>query len=503
MTTLDFLSELGIEKVNFGGYSDKWLGSGSELDSVTPVDGTLIAKIKQCNSGDYENIMQKSSEIFKKWRMEPAPKRGEVVRNLANAFRKHKVALGKLISWEMGKIQAEGEGEVQEMIDIADYAVGLSRQLYGKTMHSERPNHRMYEQWHPLGTVGIVTAFNFPGAVWAWNAMIAAVCGDVMVWKPSSKTPLTAIAIQKIVNEVMTPLGWDGVMSLLVGSSRDVGELLVHDRRVPLVSATGSCHMGRKIGEAVAKRLGRSLLELGGNNAIIVMPDSDPELVLRAVLFGAVGTSGQRCTSTRRLFLHKSISASIIDKLITSYSQIKIGNPLDSDTLVGPLVDNKAVKEYSDALEIIKKEKGEILYGGNVIQRDGYYVEPTLVKANMDMEIVREETFAPILYIFEFEGLEEAIEAHNSVDQGLSSSIFTKDMQSVEKFLSHSGSDCGIANVNIGTSGAEIGGAFGGEKDTGGGREAGSDSWKAYMRRQTNTLNWSDDLPLAQGIEFG
>lgn len=503
MTTLDFLNELGIEKVNFGGYSDKWLGSGSELDSVTPVDGTLIAKIKQCNSGDYENIMQKSSEIFKKWRMEPAPKRGEVVRNLANAFRKHKVALGKLISWEMGKIQAEGEGEVQEMIDIADYAVGLSRQLYGKTMHSERPNHRMYEQWHPLGTVGIVTAFNFPGAVWAWNAMIAAVCGDVMVWKPSSKTPLTAIAIQKIVNEVMTPLGWDGVMSLLVGSSRDVGELLVHDRRVPLVSATGSCHMGRKIGEAVAKRLGRSLLELGGNNAIIVMPDSDPELVLRAVLFGAVGTSGQRCTSTRRLFLHKSISASIIDKLITSYSQIKIGNPLDSDTLVGPLVDNKAVKEYSDALEIIKKEKGEILCGGNVIQRDGYYVEPTLVKANMDMEIVREETFAPILYIFEFEGLEEAIEAHNSVDQGLSSSIFTKDMQSVEKFLSHSGSDCGIANVNIGTSGAEIGGAFGGEKDTGGGREAGSDSWKAYMRRQTNTLNWSDDLPLAQGIEFG
>jgi len=503
MTTLDFLKELGIEKVNFGGYSDKWLGSGSELDSVTPVDGTLIAKIKQCNSGDYENIMQKSSEIFNKWRMEPAPKRGEVVRNLANAFRKHKVALGKLISWEMGKIQAEGEGEVQEMIDIADYAVGLSRQLYGKTMHSERPNHRMYEQWHPLGTVGIVTAFNFPGAVWAWNAMIAAVCGDVMVWKPSSKTPLTAIAIQKIVNEVMTPLGWDGVMSLLVGSSRDVGELLVHDRRVPLVSATGSCHMGRKIGEAVAKRLGRSLLELGGNNAIIVMPDSDPELVLRAVLFGAVGTSGQRCTSTRRLFLHKSISASMIDKLITSYSQIKIGNPLDSDTLVGPLVDNKAVKEYSDALETIKKEKGEILYGGNVIDRDGYYVEPTLVKANMDMEIVREETFAPILYIFEFEGLEEAIEAHNSVDQGLSSSIFTKDMQSVEKFLSHSGSDCGIANVNIGTSGAEIGGAFGGEKDTGGGREAGSDSWKAYMRRQTNTLNWSDDLPLAQGIEFG
>ena len=503
MTKLDFLDKLGIEDVNLGGYSDKWLGSGSDLDCITPVDGTLIAKVKQCNPGDYENIMQTSSEVFKKWRMEPAPKRGEVVRKLANAFRKHKTSLGKLISWEMGKIQAEGEGEVQEMIDIADYAVGLSRQLYGKTMHSERPNHRMYEQWHPLGAVGIVTAFNFPGAVWAWNAMIAAVCGDVMVWKPSSKTPLTAIAIQKIVNEVMTPLGWDGVMSLLVGSSRDVGELLVHDRRVPLVSATGSCHMGRKIGEAVAKRLGRSLLELGGNNAIIVMPDSDPELVLRAVLFGAVGTSGQRCTSTRRLFLHKSISSSITEKLISSYSQIKIGDPLESDTIVGPLVDGKAVQDYSDALEIIKKEKGEVLCGGNIIKSDGFYVEPTIVKANMGMQIVREETFAPILYLFEFEDLEEAIESHNSVDQGLSSSIFTKDMQSVEKFLSHSGSDCGIANVNIGTSGAEIGGAFGGEKDTGGGREAGSDSWKIYMRRQTNTLNWSDDLPLAQGIEFG
>ena len=503
MTKLDFLGELGIEEVNLGGYSENWLGSGSDLDCVTPVNGTLIAKVKQCDSGDYETIMQKSSEIFKKWRMEPAPKRGEVVRHLANAFREHKTALGKLISWEMGKIQAEGEGEVQEMIDIADYAVGLSRQLYGKTMHSERPNHRMYEQWHPLGTVGIVTAFNFPGAVWAWNAMIAAVCGDVMVWKPSSKTPLTAIAIQKIVNEVMTPLGWDGVMSLLVGSSRDVGELLVHDRRIPLVSATGSCHMGRKIGEAVSKRLGRTLLELGGNNAIIVMPDSDPELVLRAVLFGAVGTSGQRCTSTRRLFLHKSIYSSIVEKLVTSYSQIKIGNPLDSATLVGPLVDDKAVNDYINALEIIKRENGEILYGGNVIKTDGFYVEPTLVKANMGMEIVREETFAPILYLFEFEDLEEAIENHNSVDQGLSSSIFSNDMQSIEKFLSHSGSDCGIANVNLGTSGAEIGGAFGGEKDTGGGREAGSDSWKAYMRRQTNTLNWSDDLPLAQGIEFG
>ena len=503
MSDLKFLSELGIDDVNLGGFSTEWFGSGSDLESFAPSNGSKIATIKQCSSGDYEKIMQDTSNVFRKWRMEPAPKRGEVVRLLANEFRKHKVALGKLISWEMGKIQAEGEGEVQEMIDIADYAVGLSRQLYGKTMHSERPNHRMYEQWHPLGTVGIVTAFNFPGAVWAWNAMIAAVCGDVMVWKPSSKTPLTAIAIQKMVNRVLDPLGWNGVMSLLVGSSRDVGEMLIHDRRVPLVSATGSCNMGRKIGEAVAKRLGRSLLELGGNNGIIVMPDADPELVLRAVLFGAVGTTGQRCTSTRRLFLHKDISNEITKRLVTSYSQISIGNPLDSDTVMGPLVDAGAVKEFENALKIIKNQGGEILYGGNRIDSPGFFVEPTIVRATLEMEITREETFAPILYIFEFETLEEAISAHNSVDQGLSSSIFTKDMQSVENFLSHAGSDCGIANVNIGTSGAEIGGAFGGEKDTGGGREAGSDSWKAYMRRQTNTLNWSDELPLAQGIEFG
>tara|TARA_B100000965_G_C19583584_1_gene754667 strand:+ start:296 stop:1807 length:1512 start_codon:yes stop_codon:yes gene_type:complete len=503
MSNLEFLSELGIDDVNLGGFSTEWYGSGSDLESIAPSNGNKIATIRQCSSGDYEKIMQDTSNIFKKWRMEPAPKRGEVVRLLANEFRKHKIALGKLISWEMGKIQAEGEGEVQEMIDIADYAVGLSRQLYGKTMHSERPNHRMYEQWHPLGTVGIVTAFNFPGAVWAWNAMIAAVCGDVMVWKPSSKTPLTAIAIQKMVNRVLDPLGWNGVMSLLVGSSRDVGEMLIHDRRVPLVSATGSCNMGRKIGEAVARRLGRSLLELGGNNGIIVMPDADPELVLRAVLFGAVGTTGQRCTTTRRLFLHKDVSEEMTKRLVASYSQINIGNPLESDTIMGPLVDGGAVKDFENALDIIKTQGGEILCGGNRIDSPGFFVEPTIVKANLEMEITREETFAPILYLFEFETLEEAISAHNSVDQGLSSSIFTRDMQSVENFLSHAGSDCGIANVNIGTSGAEIGGAFGGEKDTGGGREAGSDSWKIYMRRQTNTLNWSDELPLAQGIKFG
>ena len=374
MGRLEFIRELGIKDVNLGGFSTAWGGSGSDLESVTPADGSVIAVVKQCGSGDYEKIIQDATSVFKKWRMEPAPKRGEVVRLLANEFREHKVALGKLISWEMGKIQAEGEGEVQEMIDIADYAVGLSRQLYGKTMHSERPNHRMYEQWHPLGVVGIVTAFNFPGAVWAWNAMIAAVCGDVMVWKPSSKTPLTAIAIQKIVNRVMEPLGWSGVMSLLVGSSRDVGEMLIHDRRVPLVSATGSCNMGRKIGEAVSKRLGRSLLELGGNNGIIVMPDADPELVLRAVVFGAVGTTGQRCTTTRRLFLHKSIAKDITERLVTSYSQVKIGDPLDSKTVMGPLVDNNAVNDFVNALEIIKKENGEILCGGVTIDNSGFFV---------------------------------------------------------------------------------------------------------------------------------
>ena len=420
MGNLEFLSELGIDDVNLGGFSTEWFGSGSSLESFAPSNESKIATIKQCSSGDYEKIMQDTSNIFRKWRMEPAPKRGEVVRLFDNEFRKNKVALGKLISWEMGKIQAEGEGEVQEMIDIADYAVGLSRQLYGKTMHSERPNHRMYEQWHPLGTVGIVTAFNFPGAVWAWNAMIAAVCGDVMVWKPSSKTPLTAIAIQKMVNRVLDPLGWNGVMSLLVGSSRDVGEMLIHDRRVPLVSATGSCNMGRKIGEAVAKRLGRSLLELGGNNGIIVMPDADPELVLRAVLFGAVGTTGQRCTSTRRLFLHKDVCSEITKRLVKSYSQISIGNPLDPDTIMGPLADASAVQDFENALEIIKAQGGEILYGGNRIDSPGFFVEPTIVKASLEMEITREETFAPILYIFEFETLEEAISAHNSVDQGLS-----------------------------------------------------------------------------------
>ena len=414
MAKLDFISELGIKDINPGGFSTEWLGSGSDLESITPTDGSIIATVKQCDSGDYEKIMQDATSTFKKWRMEPAPKRGEVIRKLGNEFRKYKEPLGKLISWEMGKIQAEGEGEVQEMIDIADFAVGLSRQLYGKTMHSERPGHRMYEQWHPLGVVGIISAFNFPGAVWAWNAMIAAVCGDTMIWKPSSKTPLTSIAIQKIVNNVMEPMGWAGVMNLLVGSSRDVGEMLIHDRRAPLISATGSCGMGRKIGGAVSKRLGRTLLELGGNNGIIVMPDADADLALRAVLFGAVGTSGQRCTTTRRLFLHNSVSDDITDRLVTAYGQVKIGDPLNDTTLMGPLVDDGAVNDYNEALKIIEEQGGKILCGGNVLDVPGSFVEPTIIAATSDMEITREETFAPILYVFDFDSIDEAMTMHNS-----------------------------------------------------------------------------------------
>ena len=503
MGKLDFLDELGISAENAGGYAGAWLGSGAELASESPADGSTIAAVRQCSAADYEAVVQSAAATFARWRLEPAPRRGEVVRLLGNEFRRCKEPLGKLIAWEMGKIQAEGEGEVQEMIDIADFAVGLSRQLYGKTMHSERPGHRMYEQWHPLGVIGIVSAFNFPGAVWAWNAMIAAVCGDTMIWKPSSKVPLTAIAIQHMVNRVLEPLGWAGVMNLCVGRGSEVGELLINDRRLPLISATGSCRMGRRIGQAVAKRLARSLLELGGNNGIIVMPDADMELALRGILFGAVGTTGQRCTSTRRVFLQAGIADDFIAQLVKAYGQVTIGDPLDAETLMGPLIDRDAQETFAAALDAVRRQDGEILCGGKVLNGPGYYVEPTIVRATPEMLIVQEETFAPILYLFTFDDLDDAITTHNSVDQGLSSAIFTRDMQATERFLSHAGSDCGIANVNIGTSGAEIGGAFGGEKDTGGGREAGSDSWKAYMRRQTNTLNWSDELPLAQGIRFG
>jgi aldehyde dehydrogenase (NAD+) len=501
----DFLEELGIQEVN-SGVSDGELvarPSGREIESVDPASGQVIAKVRTASAGDYERVVATAEKAFEKWRMVPAPQRGEVVRLLGNEFRRHKKALGALIAHEMGKIRTEGEGEVQEMIDIADFAVGLSRQLYGKTMHSERPLHRMYEQWHPLGIVGIITAFNFPGAVWAWNSMIAAVCGDSMIWKPSSKVPLTAIATQRICDRVLAEAGHPGVMALTVGSGKDVGERLLNDRRVPLISATGSCRMGARVATAVAQRFGRSILELGGNNGIIVMDDADLDLALRAILFGAVGTAGQRCTTTRRLFLQKGISGDLTRSLVKAYGSVRIGDPLDDATLMGPLVDGQAVEEFKTAMAQIKKEGGEVLHGGEAIDPPGYFVQPTLIKAHPKMEIVGEETFAPILYIFEVADVEEAIALHNSVRQGLSSSIFTNNLKAVEKFLSHEGSDCGIANVNIGTSGAEIGGAFGGEKETGGGREAGSDSWKAYMRRQTNTINWSSELPLAQGVQFG
>jgi len=449
---------------------------------------------------DYETVLARAGDAFLDWRMIPAPKRGEIVRQIADELRAHKAGLGALVTLEMGKILPEGLGEVQEMIDIADFAVGLSRQLYGLTMHSERPGHRMYEQWHPLGIVGVVSAFNFPVAVWAWNAMIAAVCGDCVLWRPSSQTPLTAIAVQKICNRVLDRHGLKGVFNLVIGPSQSVGEALIHDRRIPLVSFTGSTEVGRHVSEVVAQRLGRTILELGGNNGIIVMDDANPGLVLRAVLFGAVGTAGQRCTTTRRLFLQRGIAPKITEALIGAYRQVKIGDPMDEATIMGPLVNRRAVADMMDGIRRIREQEGEILFGGERMM--GNYVQPALVRARPDMPILKEEIFAPILYLIEFDHLDDAIHWHNDVPQGLSSAMFTTSLIGAETFLSHRGSDCGIANINIGTSGAEIGGAFGGEKDTGGGRESGSDAWKAYMRRQTNTINWSTQLPLAQGIQF-
>jgi len=501
----DWLKSLGIQEVNSGVCDGRWVEKpgGGELVSVSPIDGKPIARVLQGSEADYERVMDSALDAFGSWRMLPAPRRGLVVRDICDELRRHKEPLGRLVTLEMGKIYTEGQGEVQEMIDMGDFAVGLSRQLYGLTMHSERSRHRMYEQWHPLGVVGIISAFNFPVAVWSWNAMIAAVCGDTMIWKPSSLTPLTAVATQQIVNRVMDAHNLRGVFGLVVGRGSTVGEKMINDRRVPLVSATGSTPMGRRIGEVVGKRLGRTILELGGNNAIIVMDDADPKLALRAILFGAVGTAGQRCTTTRRIFLQKGIAEGFTKKLVDSYKTIRIGDPLDPGTVMGPLVDGDAVETMMKALDAIRAQGGEILYGGKKLDRPGHYVEPTIVKARPGMAIVKEETFAPILYLFTVDSLEEAVKLHNSVDQGLSSAIFTRNLQAAEAFLSHEGSDCGIANVNIGTSGAEIGGAFGGEKETGGGREAGSDSWKAYMRRQTCTINWSDELPLAQGVQFG
>lgn len=501
----EVLDRLEIEPVNSGACRGEWIPNpgGGELASINPSDGTEIARVQMAGPDDYESVVSHAVRVFQDWRMFPAPARGQIVREIGDELRRYKDDLGKLVSLEMGKIVAEGKGEVQEMIDIADFAVGLSRQLYGLTMQSERPAHRMYEQWHPLGVAGVITAFNFPVAVWSWNAMIAAVCGDCVLWKPSSETPLTAIAVQKICNRVLERHGWLGVFSLVIGRGSTVGERLLADRRVPLISATGSCEMGYRVAEIVGRRVGRTILELGGNNGVIVMDDANLDLALRAVLFGAVGTAGQRCTTIRRLFLQKGIAERMTESLIAAYRQIRIGNALDESTVMGPLVNRRAVEDMMKGLRRAREQGAEVLYGGRELDLDGgCYVEPALVRARPEMPILREELFAPVLYLIEFETLEQAIGWHNDVPQGLSSSIFTTNLISAETFLSARGSDCGIANVNIGTSGAEIGGAFGGEKETGGGREAGSDAWKAYMRRQTVTINWSNELPLAQGIKF-
>ncbi len=500
----DLLTALEIQDVNSGVYDGTWVPSpgGDTLTSLNPTTGEPIAHVQQAAPDDYERVVSASAETFRRWRMLPAPERGEYVRRIGNALRDHKRELGMLVALEMGKIRTEGEGEVQEMIDIADFAVGLSRQLYGLTIQSERPQHRMMEQWHPLGPVGVVTAFNFPVAVWAWNACIAAACGDTVVWKPSSSTPLTAIAVHKIVDRVMKGSGFEAVFTLVVGRGSTIGQRLLDDRRVPLISATGSCALGEKVAMAAAKRYGKTILELGGNNAVIVMDDADQDLALRACVFGAVGTAGQRCTSTRRLFLQRSIAAGFTERMLKAYRSVTIGDPLDPETLMGPLVTPEAVTDYTNALAAIREQGGEILCGGNVLDRPGNFVEPTVVKARHDMPIVHQETFAPILYVIEFDTLDEVLEWHNEVPQGLSSAIFTDSVRAAETFVSARGSDCGIANVNLGTSGAEIGGAFGGEKETGGGRESGSDAWKAYMRRQTNTVNWGAELPLAQGVKF-
>jgi aldehyde dehydrogenase (NAD+) len=500
-----FLSRLGIEAVNSGAYSTSGAleTKGRLLEVRSPLDGSPIASVRLATLDEYEHVVGEAQRVFAEWRSVPAPKRGEIVRQLGDALREHKEDLGRLIALEVGKVPSEGEGEVQESVDMADLAVGMSRQLFGLTMHSERPGHRMYEQWHPLGVVGIITAFNFPNAVWAWNAMVAAIAGDTMIWKPSLKAPLTAIATHRICDAVLQRHGWGGVFGLVIGDDADVGTTMIHDRRLPLISATGSTRMGRIVGTAVAQRLGRSLLELGGNNAIIVHRDADLELAVRGVAFGAVGTAGQRCTSTRRLFLHSDIAGSFTERLVKAYGSIGVGNPLeDEGVLMGPLIDADAVRMYSEAIVAAKAQGGEVLCGGNVYDRPGNYVEPTIIRATPEMPITKEETFAPILYVFTYDDVNDAITAQNDVDQGLSSAVFTDSFRVAEGFLAAGGSDCGIANVNIGTSGAEIGGAFGGEKDTGGGREAGSDSWKAYMRRQTCTMNWSAELPLAQGVTF-
>ncbi len=505
----EILSQLGIQENNQGASTGaKWIAStGAKIASVSPVDAQVIAHVNMATEAQYNQVIEKAQSAFIEWRTVPAPKRGEVIRQLAERIRFYKEPLGKLVSYEMGKSLQEGLGEVQEMIDICDFAVGLSRQLYGLTMHSERPGHRMYEQYHPLGIVGIISAFNFPVAVWNWNTALAWVCGDVCVWKPSEKTPLTAIACQRITEEVFAANGVpEGVSGLVIGDG-EIGKLMANDSRLPLISATGSTRMGKSVGAAVGQRLGRSLLELGGNNAIIIAPSADLKMVVPGAVFGAVGTAGQRCTSTRRIIIHETIYDKVKDALVAAYKQLRIGNPLDQNNHVGPLIDQDAVNNYLNAIEAAQKEGGKVLVEGGVLSGAGYesgcYVKPCIIEAENHFAIVQHETFAPILYIMKYTGsVHNAIAMQNGVPQGLSSAIMTNELKESEAFLSAAGSDCGIANVNIGTSGAEIGGAFGGEKETGGGRESGSDAWKVYMRRQTNTINYSDSLPLAQGIKF-
>ncbi|MBL8617626.1 MAG: aldehyde dehydrogenase family protein [Deltaproteobacteria bacterium] len=497
------LSRLGLAEVNSGAWVSGPLPvSGPVVASNNPGTGAPLASVQLAGLAEYEQVVAAAQAAFLRWRVLPAPKRGEIIRELGDALREHKADLGALVSLEVGKILSEGLGEVQESIDMADLAVGFSRQLYGLSMHSERAQHRMFEQWHPLGLVGVITAFNFPNAVWAWNALVALACGDAVIWKPSIKAPLTAIATHQICAAVLDRHGFGGVLGLIIGADAEVGEALIHDKRVPLISATGSTRMGRHVGQVVAGRLGRSLLELGGNNAIIVDNTADLDLALRGILFGAVGTAGQRCTTTRRLFLHADIADGFTQRLVHAYRHVRIGDPLDSSTLMGPLIDEGAVQDYERAVSAAVAQGGTLLVGGKRLDRAGHYVEPTIIAAPHDLPICQHETFAPILYVSTYTELTEAIAWQNDVPQGLSSSIFTDSFRKVERFLGPEGSDCGIANVNIGTSGAEIGGAFGGEKETGGGREAGSDSWKAYMRRQTCTLNGSSALPLAQGVRF-
>ncbi len=503
---MDFLKQLGIEAVNPGAYfgDGEWSSTtdAGVIESINPTTGEVIARVHSASEADYERVIETARKVFQYWRSVPAPRRGEAVRLVTDALRRFKDPLGSLVSLEMGKIKAEGDGEVQEMIDIGDFAVGQSRMLYGYTMHSERPQHRMYEQWHPLGLVGVISAFNFPVAVWSWNSFLAAICGNATVWKPSPKGALCCVAVQKICNDALENAGFPPIFLSFMEHGHSLAERFVGDTRVDLMSFTGSCAIGKQVGARVAARMGRSLLELGGNNALIIDRSADLKLAIPAVVFGAVGTAGQRCTSTRRLFVHESMLDEVTEALVKAYRQVRIGDPLDADTLMGPLTDEAAVQRFEAALTAAENTGGEILAGGRRIDRPGYFVEPAIVRAENHWDIVQSETFAPILYVIPFGSIDDVIAMQNGVAQGLSSAIFTNDIRNAEAFLSSAGSDCGIANVNIGTSGAEIGGAFGGEKETGGGRESGSDSWKAYMRRQTNTINWGSDLPLAQGIKF-